>query len=118
MENPQNILALSMIVVGASVFLCRHLVLKAKPFITSPKVIKVAGIVRLIIGIVVLWYALAFETPYAWILVIGFIGCLLVFSGILMTFFVTLSRNLINDHLERIIPVVSISICLIGVFLL
>ncbi|MGA1762383.1 MAG: hypothetical protein ACO397_04210 [Gammaproteobacteria bacterium] len=118
MENPQNVLALALIAVGACVFLCRHLVLKAKPFISSPKVIKVAGIIRLILGIVVLWFTLSFETLYTWILVIGFIGCLLVLSGILMTFFVNLSRNLINDHIEKIVPVVSLSICLIGVLLL
>jgi hypothetical protein len=35
-----------------------------------------------------------------------------------MTFFVTLSQNLINNYLERIVPVVSLLVCLLGVILL
>ncbi len=56
MDDPQNLLALALITVGASVFLLRRLVFKAKDFMTSPTIIRLAGLIRLSLGTLVLWY--------------------------------------------------------------
>jgi len=119
MDDPQNLLALALITVGASVFLLRRLVFKAKNFMTSPTIIRLAGLIRLSLGTLVLWYVFTLSGALEiWGIIVLVIGILLFLSGILMTFFVTLSQNLINNHLERIVPVVSLLICLLGVILL
>ncbi|MEK9649719.1 MAG: hypothetical protein VW146_02080 [Gammaproteobacteria bacterium] len=118
MESPQYYLALSMIAVGASVFLLRRLVYLAKSFISSPNTIRVTGYIRLILGASVLWYVFSLEHIETWSILVLVIGCLLLFSGLIMAFFVLFSQKLIENHLEKIVPVVSLTICLIGVLLL
>ena len=119
MDDPQNLLALTLIAVGASVFLLRRIVFKLKDFMASPTIIRLAGLIRLSLGILVLWYVFSLSGALeTWGIIVLVIGILLFLSGILMTFFVTFSQNLINNHLERIVPVVSLLICLLGVILL